>query len=283
MLQQRILKEYQTIKLPEIFEEEDRGFVRCCIPELVLASFGDLDTWKNDVTSAWIKLSDAIDIVTFQLWKDGQYLELLTAAEFTNEDNAYYTTVFWRDVLLTHGAGCYEIKIAFDISGIASIFTWGQYNLKPYTIENALKTARVRVILNSCQEIEGIDFTNSAVETSLRFYGMIGQRQPNTEIDNIIYQNREVQSVIRENLNKYTITTDPSKEEIITKLTDLYLLSENELYISDYNAHNHTYKLNDLPAIVEESPEINYYDYARDAVLTCLVGDKRKDKRTYYK
>ncbi len=92
-----------------------------------------------------------------------------------------------------------------------------------------------------------------------------------------------MKSVIRENLNSYEIKTDPLKEEFTTKLTDLYLLSENELFISDYNAHNHSYKINDLPVIVEESPEINYFDYARDASLTCKVGDKFKNKRTYYK
>jgi hypothetical protein len=281
--EERIQKKYDAIKLPEVFEEEDRGFFRCCVPELVLAD-GSGDSWKNDVTSAWIKLSNVSDSVNFTLLKDGQpTIYTPTTTEFVNEPNAFYTTIYWADVLSSDGAGCYSINVEYDISGILGTFTWGIYQLKPYTIENALKTARVRVFLNSYQEIEQIDFTNSMVETSLRFYGLIGMRQPNTEVDNIIYENREVKSVIRENLNSYEIKTDPLKEEFTTKLTDLYLLSENQLFISDYNAHNHSYKINDLQVIVEESPEIIYFDYARDASLTCKVGDKFKNKRTYYK
>jgi hypothetical protein len=102
-------------------------------------------------------------------------------------------------------------------------------------------------------------------------------------IDNIIYDNREMKKVIRENLNTYEIITDPICEEFTKSLKDLYLLSENELFISDYNAHNHSYRYQDLPVIVTESPEIEYYDFSREAKLTCIVGDKFKNKRSYYK
>ena len=88
--------------------------------------------------------------------------------------------------------------------------------------------------------------------------------------------------VIRENLNSYEIVTDPSLKCITEPLLDLYLLSENELYISDYNAHNHDYCLNDIPVIVKESPTMDYYDFSRKAKLTCVVEDKFKNKRTYY-
>jgi hypothetical protein len=37
-----------------------------------------------------------------------------------------------------------------------------------------------------------------------------------------------------------------------------------------------------LPAVVEESPEITYFDFARSASLKCIVGDKKKDKRSFY-
>ena len=71
-------------------------------------------------------------------------------------------------------------------------------------------------------------------------------------------------------------------EEFITALTDLYLLSENRMFISDYNAHNHSYKIQDVPVIVQESPEIEYYQFSRQASLSCVVGDKVKNKRSYY-
>ena len=158
----------------------------------------------------------------------------------------------------------------------------GNFKLKPYSVQNALGTARIRSVFNGIQEADGINFTGSDVVSDMRFYGFIGKRQPNTEIDNIIYGNREMKRVIRENLYSYEITTDPLDECIIRPITEIYLLSENQLYISDYNAHNHSYRYNDLPVIVEESPEIEYYDFSRKAKLTCKVSDKFKNKRTYY-
>ena len=283
ILQDRTFKKYDSIKLPKIFEEEDRGYFRCCCPFIVMAD-GSTDSWKNDVTSAWLKLSNEFDTYDAQLYKNGTLANYQpTAVAFINEPNAYYWTIQWKDVLASDGIGCYELKITYDISGISQVFTWGVYHLKQYTIQNALKTARLRVVFDSFQEIENIDFTGSQVEDSIRFYGYIGSRQPNMETDNLIYKNREMKKVIRENLNTYEIHVDPTCNEHIDKLTDLYLLSENELYISDYNAHNPSYKYQDVPCIVEESPEIVYFDFSREVGLKATVADKFKDKRSYFK
>jgi len=284
-IEDRHQREYKSIKLPQIFEEQDRGFKICCdCPMLVLAGGGS-ETWKNDVTSAWIKVSDPSDSFGFILEKDGQPVTLYTPTveEFPNEENAYYTTIKWKDVLPLEGAGCYTLKVTFDISGVTGDFIWGQYNLQPYTVQNALQTARIRVVFNLQQEIEGINFTGANVEDCIRFHGFIGDRQVNTEIDNLIYQDRTVKTVVRENLDQYIISTDPLLPCFITALTDLYLLSENDMYISDYNAHNHLYNILDIPVVVEEAPEIDYLDrWQRRAVLTCTVGIRKKNKRTFY-
>jgi hypothetical protein len=285
-IEDRHQRKYDSIKLPEIFEEQDRGFKICCdCPMLVLAGGGS-ETWKNDVTSAWIKVSDPADTFSFILEKDGQPVTSYTPTveEFPNEDNAYYTTIQWKDVLPLEGIGCYTLKVAYDISGVTGDFIWGQYNLQPYTIQNALETARVRVKFNLNQEIEGINFTGANVEDCIRFNGFIGDRQVNTEIDNLIYQDRTVKTVVRENLDQYIISTDPLLPCFISALTDLYLLSENEMWISDYNAHNHLYNILDIPVVVEEAPEIDYLDrWQRRAVLTCTVGLRTKNRRTYYR
>jgi hypothetical protein len=279
--QERVEELFRSVRLPEVFEEQNRGFFRCCCPFNVLASDGP--TWENDITSAWIKLSSLSDTTSAVLLKHGQPTAYTpTIQSFPNDANAYYWTINWNDVLLSDGVGCYSLQINYNISGVSGDFTWGIYNLLPFTIQNALKTARLRVKFNSYQEIEGINFTGANVEDTIRFHGFIGFRQPNMEIDNLIYKNREVKKVKRENLNTYEVITDPTCEEHIKKLTDLYLLSENELFISDYNAHNHSYRYQDLPAVVEESPEITYFDFARSASLKCIVGDKKKDKRSFY-
>lgn len=274
--------EYKSIKLPKICTDQDRGFEDCCCEELVLAK-STSNSWETDKTSAWMKLSDPVDSVTFELYKDGVLTTYVpTAVAFQNESNAYYTTIHWIDVLNSDGVGCYELKVSYDISGIQGVFTWGKYRLLPFTIQNALTTARIRAQFDGYHEIEQIDFSGSGIESTLRFNGYIGNRQPNTEIDNIIYNNREMKRVIRENLNEYEILVDPSLKCITKPLIDFYFLSENELYISDYNAHNHDYCINDLPVIVSQSPELTYYDFARKASVKCVVADKFKNKRTYY-
>lgn len=278
----RMFFDFKSIKLPAVCPPQDRGFEDCCCEELVLAK-STSNSWETDKTSAWFKLSDPADTVTFDLYKDGVLTNYIPSnVQFPNESNAYYTTIDWNDVLVSDGIGCYELKVSYDISGIQAIFTWGNYRLLPFTIQNAIATARIRAQFDGYHEIEQIDFTGSGVESTYRFNGYIGNRQPNTEIDNIIYNNREMKRVIRENLNEYEILVDPSLKCVTKPLVDLYLLSENNLYISDYNAHNHDYCINDLPVIVSQSPELTYYDFARKASLKCVVSDKFKNKRTYY-
>lgn len=281
-IEDRIFREYKSIKLPSICIDENRGLDDCCCEYLVLGNAGS-DTWKNDKTSAWIKLSEVTDIHTFKLYKNNVLTTYTPiSVPFANETNAFYTTINWYDVLVSDGVGCYDLVIEYEISGILGQLNWGSYNLLPYSIQNALNTARIRAEFDGYHEIEQIDFTGSAVQSTFRFYGYIGNRQPNTEIDNIIYSNREMKRVIRENLNTYEIITDPSFKCITAPLIDLYLLSENSLFISDYNAHNHDYCLKDVPVIVKESPEIEYFDFSRKAKVTCVVEDKFKNKRTYF-
>lgn len=283
-IEERIFREYDSIRLPENFEEPDRGLKGCCECEYLVFANGSSSTFENDVTSAWMKLSDSADIITFVLEdaNGNPTIFVPTPQAFINEPFAFYTTIKWKDVLNSDGEGCYTLKIQYEISGIVGFVIWGHFKLQKYSIQNTLKTARVRAFFNAYHEIEQIDFTNSNVESSFRFYGFIGNRQPNTEIDNIIYQNREMKRVIRENLNQYEIITDPVFECFTRPLIELFLLSENDLFISDYNAHNHSYRIQDLPVIVEESATLDYLPLSRYAILKCKVGDKFKNKRTHF-
>ena len=280
--QDRTFKQYGSIKLPQAFQEQNRGLKECCCTYNVLGDPAKTN-WKNDLTSAWIKLSSVSDTSNFVLKKDGVVASYTpTSVPFVNEPFSFYTTINWGDVITSDGVGCYTIEIAYSISGVSGTLTWGTYQLQPYSIQNALNTARVRAIFDGQQQVEQMNFSGSEIESTFRFFGYIGNRQPNTEVDNIIYSNREMKRVIRENLNTYEVITDPSDECITRPLLDLFFLSENQLFISDYNAHNHSYRYQDLPVIVSESPEVEYYDFSRKAKLSCKVSDKFKNKRTYY-
>lgn len=278
----RILKRYDVVTLPNDNIEDDRGNPDCCCEQLVLGSQSS-NSWENDITPAWIKV-DASGSATIVLKKEGETtIYPLAILPIVREANAYYAEINWGDVLTSDGAGCYTIEIEYNIAGIVGSVLWGNYVLMPYSIQNAMYTARVRAVFNSYFYKDNIDFTDTNMQGTLRFNGMIGKRQPNTEIDNIIYGTREMKSVKRENLNVYEIATDPLDECIIKPLVELYLLNENELFVSDYNYHNHSYLYNDLPVILEESADITYYDWSRKASLVAKVGDKVKNNINNFK
>lgn len=276
----RIQKEYGSIRLPQAYVESNRGIKDCCCRQLVLAG-----GQNSDISSAWIKLSDLSDECSLEV-VDSHNLPTIwqpDTQEFVNEPNAFYWTVLWENILESNGPGCYQIVISYSIAGIESSYVHSNYELKQFSTSTALGTAKVSAIFDGYHEMEGINFTGSAVESHLRFYGFIGFRQPNFEIDNVIYSDRQMKRNLRENLNTYEIITEPCDECITLPLIELYLLSENELYISDYNAHNHSYRYDKLPVIVEVSPTVEYPDpFSRKAIVKCKVGDKFKNKRTYY-
>lgn len=279
-LEDRIFRKYPAVKLPQTAEER-RGVKDCCCSFRVFGNAGG-DSWTNDQTSAWIK-GDNSSVFTFKLTKNGNATGYQpTVQVLPNDSNTQYVTVNWGVVLNSEGAGCYKIEIQYNVAGITGSLIWGVYELEQFTVERARKTARLRAIFNGRHEAEGIDFTGSNVVSDLRFFGYIGNRQPNTEINNLLYENREVKRTINENLNQYTLETEPTDECVTKPLIDVFLLSGNELFISDYNAHNHSYKYQDTPVILEESPEVEYYQWSRKAKVTATFSDKFKNQRTRY-
>lgn len=287
MIQERIKTFFKSITLPVVFEEQNRGFFKCCEPLLVLAGNG-LESWKNDISSAWVQTSDPSDYFSFEVHgSDGQPVAgyVVEVSEFPNQAGAFYTTVKWIDILNLAGPDCYSIVVTYGIGGYNGSFVWGQYELKPYTIENALGTARLRVVLNLNQTIENINFTGSNVQDCIRFRGQIDKDQPNTEIKNLTYRDRTVKTIVNELLQTYLITTDPYTDEVLNKFEKLYLLSGNEIFLTDHNAHSNSYEILDVPAsmIEGESPEREKIEkYSRQQVFTCKLGDRNINKRTFY-
>ena len=263
---------------------EDYGAKECCEPMLVLAHLSDTETWKNDKTSAWEKLDFTTDIVAFKLYNESEvltsYQPVLTPIQA--EDTAFYVTIDWQQVLQIDGVGCYRLMVEYTIDGTSGTYEWGHYKLLPYTSENARNSVRVRSVFNQYHKIEDIDFTGSIVQDTLRFGGFFGKRQPNAVVDNLIYQGRIEKNVQRENLNTYELNTDPMKEFYISKLVDLHLLSETEIYLSDHNEFNLTYTYKDIPLIVKESPELDHKEFSRLTSLKCVFSDKIKDKLSKY-
>lgn len=275
----------KIIRFPAGFVEESRGLKVCCDRELVLASQTSNDTWENDKKMPYVKVSDVSDTVTFIIEKCGEALPLPNLGEFltTPQDDLARGFIYdWKQYLLAYGPGKYDIKIEFTISGVTGGYTYGQYNLKNYSITNARHTSRVRSKFNSKYQKLDIDFTNSNGEDTVRFFGFFGLRQPKTEINNLLLTSRASEKVTRENLNTWTLQTDPLDINITRQLLDFHFLVEDECFISDHNRHNHDYLLFDKAVVLEETPEVDYMERNRKAKITATFGDRKKVDKSYY-
>jgi len=260
------------------------GVSECCDPYLVLAHLTDNESWKNDVNSFWFKLDFSTEEVYFRLYNNNNELATYQAdpVPFNADDLAYYATINWQQVLIYDGVGCYTVKIEHIINGVSTFYEQGEYDLKQYTNEIADGTIRLKANFNQYQAIEGIDFTGSNIIDAIRVNGFFGNKKTDLVVDNIINYGKIEKNVQRELLNKYVLETDPLLENFINRLTNLYFISEYELFVSDYNQFNHTYQYKDVPVIVSQSPELNYPDLSRLATIKIELTDKVKNKISKY-
>jgi hypothetical protein len=280
----RYKEDVSVIRFPKGVTDEDRGLTECCSPFLVMAHPTENDTYKNDTELAYEKKGLTSDSVAFTIEDcDGNILTNLgEAAIFPNDNLAIGFMYDWQQYLNTYGAGVYTIKVVFTIAGVAGGYTWGQYNLKQFSIENAKGSVRIKSEFNSYYLPKQIDFTNSNCLTTLRFRGYFGDRQPKTEINQYVDKSRSVVKATRENLNEYTLRTDPVTYCITSRLLDFHLLTEDICYLSDHNSSNHSYQYFDLPVVLEESPEVEYRDKNRLANIVAKFGDRTKLDKSFF-
>jgi len=276
-----------VIRFPQGFAEENRGLKKeCCDAELKLASSTSNDSYKNDWSGVPVKISDISDIVDIIITKcDDPFNPLPLLGEVLDcpEDELTVGYVFeWKQYLLAYGEGLYTISVQFTISGTPGGYDFGTFELKEFTIPNAAETSRVYSQFNSYLQRELMDFTNSNYKDTIRFHGFFGNREPKTEINNLISKGRKIEKVTRENLNAYTLRTDPVSICITRRLLDWHFLNEDVCKISDHNRTNHDYLLFDLPVALEETPEIEYIEGNRWAKVTAIFGDRSKLDKSYY-
>lgn len=264
--------------------ETYNGVHECCDPMLVLGHLTDKTSWKNDITSAWVKLPDVLDEVEFKLYKQGDILAsyVPNRRDVELDSLAKYITIPWRDVLALDGAGCYYIAVTTVISGETETFLWGEYNLQPYTSDNARNTIRVKVDVNQYYSIEDINFTDTHLIDTLRFGGFFGNMNPNLKVDNLIYESRRFENVQRERIATYTMTTDPILYKYTDTLLNVYLLAENTIWLSDHNEFNHSTFYKDKELIVQESPDVDYKEFSNLAQVTCTFTDKVRNNLAKY-
>lgn len=267
---------------PSIVTEEEND---CCDIFKVFADLTDLSVYKNDKTNLWHALLGGGDSVVFELYKSNGILATTqpTFYTFPSQANARYGILQWMQVLTNDGEGCYELRVKYTSAySVVTTTVWGNYHLQQWNRDTVEGLVNIQSFLNSNQTIEGIDFTGTFMQESLNVEGFFGNRDPRMEIDNVIFNTRLTSKVVRENLNQYTLNTNPITRMFTRKLLDLILLSENDTYITDYNSFNHevyTFKR----FIVEEVSTPIYEKYSKLAEIIVKFGDKIKNSRSNFK
>lgn len=277
-------EDFQVIKLPKPLINEDRGLIECCCNYEVFADESSNDTWKNDITGRKIQRFNDADIVTFKIKKcgiSGYLTNLGSDAIFPNEPLAVGFMFDWKQYLTTYGAGMYTIEVEFTISGVTGGYTIGNFQLFNYNTQILDGTVRIRSHYSSYSLEEEFDYTGSNFVDTIRFGGMFGLMQPNSEVNNLVDKGRKVVKTSREFVKSYELKSNPLGN-CFTDLILNHLLNEDDCFISDHNSMNHSYQYLDFPVSLNQLSNFDYPGSGRKIVINGNFGDRRKLTKSLY-
>lgn len=268
------------VRLPDS-PPPDRGFSKCCYENLVLADLTDSDPYKNDFSGAYFKRETPSSTCVFKL------VDTVTLTEYFLNSDLYGTfqdfggvqndltfyVVDWRKVLNLLGAGSYQIKKELDIAGIPVDVYSNTYTLRHFSIDVADKT--VRIDCNQDGKLIKIDtdFKGTGYQTSIRLRGFFGRAEHSFEQDNIAQRNYKFVQNTMMNKSEYTFQGLQIPECITDELWNFVLMG-NELFVSDYNKNNHSYKYEILPVKLEGNDGTEFFVTDRAVNINLKFTDR---------
>jgi len=281
----RFKEDISLITFPTGFDEEDRGLKECCKPLLKLASVSDTTSWKNDIAGVKIAKTEPADNVEFVIEKcgiDGPLALLGDVAVFPQDPLAVGFIFRCNQYLATFGPGKYTITANFTISGITGGFVYAQFDLLPYSISRARRTVRVWSEFNSKSLKDNIDYTGSNFKDCIRFGGLFGDRDPQTEVNNLINKKRRLIKTKNENVNLYELRTNPVDIRVTRALIDQQFLNQDICLITDHNSRNHDYGYLDFPVSFSSMDKPEYIKGSRLAKIVAKFGDQEMVDVSHY-
>jgi hypothetical protein len=229
-------QDFNIIRLPQEALTEDRGYSFCSEPYLALADVADTTQWKNDVYG----VAGLFDALTVELEDNEGNVEPALGFSVTmpKQPNALGFVIDWRSNLIAYGAGCYRVKVNWEIQGITGHYYNGYFELLPYSVTASEGT--VQMIVNYDDKVlkDGINYTGSGFYTGLRFKGFFGNEQINSEHRNLLKANNVRVKVRNFSAPSYDLVTRPLTR-CFTRPIKQMLLNASDIWISDYNAWNH--------------------------------------------
>lgn len=279
------------VEIPKATEPAET-IKECCYQAEVFAQIDGSDDDKNDYSGFWHKKQVPNETANFFLVDLGNNEETAlnnnTYGTFKNfgsiPDNSDLKTFVlqWKKVLELKGEGSYTVLKRVTIAGTNYEEADINYNLKSWSVSKADKTVRIDIRTNGLMERLGVDFVNSNFETSLRFGGFFGRREPKYEEDNIIYSNFVSEQISMMQTNEYTLQSNLLPSCMTQPIID-FLLFANDIYLNDYNLNNHLRNFIKFPVKFEENKGTGYFNTTTKAVLNLTFSDKKVNniKRNY--
>lgn len=279
------------VEIPKI-DEPVETIKECCYQAEVFAQTEDSDDDKNDYTGFWHKKQVPNETANFVL------VNVETSDEYDLDDNTYGTykdfgtisdnpnlktfILKWKKVLELHGEGLFTVVKRVSIAGINYEEAQVNYNLRVYSVNRADKSVRIDIKTDGLMERLKVDFANSGFETSLRFNGFFGRREPKYEEDTIVYNNFVKEQISMMQTNEYTLQSNLLPSCMTQPIID-FLLFANDIYLNDYNLNNHLRNIIKLPVKFADNKGTSYFSTTTKAVLNLTFSDKIIDniKRNY--
>lgn len=264
----------------------DRDFSKCCYTNLVLADVSDDDQYKNDFSGVFFKRETPSSSVVFKL------VNSITLAEYFLNSDTYGTfqdfggvqsdlsfyIVDWRKVLTLLGSGSYQIKKELDIVGISVDVFSNTFTLKPFSIDNADNTVRIDSVMDGTLVNIDTEFKGTNYKTSVRLRGYFGRNERAFEQDNIAQRDYNLIQNTMSSKSSYQFQGLQIPECITVDLWN-FVLFGNDLFISDYNKNNHSYKYELIPVVLEDNSGTEFFVQDRAVNVNLKFTDKKQNNR----
>lgn len=272
----------------------DRGFAECCYSNLVLADVADpTNEYHNDFTSVYYQKQTPNDTVTYQIIGVSTGTNSLSDpahgilydfdAAHPNPDLSYFR-VDWRLILSTLGEDTYTIRMNISIAGLpAQAVDSNSFILKAWSIARADSTARFDCIMDGKLEASGVDFKGSNFDNSLRVAGYFGNQTPDWTQKNIVFSSKNNIKMFE---SQVTMSNDPTYifqanniPECISRQLNELMMFGNQLFISDYNLNNHSYRYELTPVVFDSVDSYDYPVQGRGVSIQLSFKSRSKNNR----
>lgn len=286
----------QILELPFQIEEERDWKIRCCTPNVVMASKTSNDLDKNDMTALIFRMSYATDVITFALYKNGSKVADIddqTHGRYWNiGDITYYpdqalmcgVELDWLKILNLYDYGTYYVAVTIN----GETFNTMPYLLQEYDIYKLDGTVKIESYMNGILLRKRLNYKELNIRDCLRTKGSFGYVNKEVTVTNDLFSRngsnrRELIQRELTNIDIYTLELLPIPECLGDKILNYHFMA-NQLYISDYNANNYSYNYNRILCYADEAPELNPTKTTREIIIKQKLKESVQDnqKKNYF-